>query len=70
MSISDWLIQHEKATTRILRRVNDNDCFLPQYPHQRKFFSECHQERNTKKEQALSITFSQTDWLIPQNERF
>ena len=26
--------------------------------------------RDTKKEQALSITFSQSDWFISQNERF
>ena len=31
------------------------------------FFSEREQDRDTKKEQALSITFSQSDW---QNERF
>ena len=28
------------------------------------------QDRDTKKEQALSITFSQSDWFIAQNERF
>jgi len=34
------------------------------------FFPERDQDRGTKKEQALSITFSQSDWFIPQNERF
>ena len=34
------------------------------------FFSERDQDRDTKKEQALSITFSQSDWFILQNERF
>ena len=28
------------------------------------------QDRDTKKEQALSTTFSQSDWFIPQNEHF
>ena len=31
------------------------------------FFSERDQNRDTKKEQALSITFSQYDWFISQN---
>ena len=30
------------------------------------FFSERDQDRDTKKEQALSITFSQSDWFILQ----
>ena len=34
------------------------------------FFSESDQDRDTKKAQALSITFSQSDWFIPQIERF
>ena len=34
------------------------------------FFSDRDQFRDIKKEQALSITFSQSDWFIPQNERF
>ena len=29
------------------------------------FFSESDQDRDTKKKQALSITFSQFDWFIP-----
>ena len=38
---------------------------------QRKCFSsERDQDRDTKKEEALSITFSQSDWFISQNERF
>ena len=32
-------------------------------------FPERDQDRDTKKEQALSITFSQSDWFIPKNER-
>ena len=34
------------------------------------FISERDQDRDTKKEQALSITFSHSDWFISQNERF
>ena len=34
------------------------------------FFSERDQVRDTKKEQDLYITFSQSNWFIPQNERF
>ena len=45
--------------------------FLPQYQRQRKwFFRERKQDRDTKKEQALYITFSQSDWSIAQDERF
>ena len=33
------------------------------------FISESDQNHDTKKEQALSITFSQCDWFISQNER-
>ena len=33
------------------------------------FFSERDQNHDTKKEQALSKTFSQYDWFISQNER-
>ena len=33
------------------------------------FFPERYQDRDTKKAQALSITFSQSDWFIAQNER-
>ena len=44
--------------------------FLPQYSTLKKvFISECDQNHNSKKEQALSITFSQYDWFISQNER-
>ena len=32
-------------------------------------FSERDQGRDTKKEQGMSITFSQSDWFIPKNER-
>ena len=32
-------------------------------------FLERDQDRDKKKEQALSITFSQSDWFIPKNER-
>ena len=38
-------------------------------PQQMMLFSERDQDRDTKKEQALSITFSQSDWFIPKNER-
>ena len=31
------------------------------------FISEHDQDRDTKKEQALCITFSQSDWVISQN---
>lgn len=30
------------------------------------FFSERDQDRDTKKEQALYVTFSQSDWFIPK----
>ena len=44
-------------------------CFLPQYSTLKKvFISERDQNHNTKKELALSITFSQYDWFISQNE--
>ena len=37
---------------------------------QRKcFFLKRDQNHDTKKEQALSITFSQNDWFISQNKR-
>ena len=47
-------------------------CFLPQYQRQRKclFILERDQDRGTKKEQALYITFSQSDWFVAQNECF
>ena len=32
-------------------------------------FSQRDQDRDTKKEQALSTTSSQSDWFIPKNER-
>ena len=42
----------------------------PQYSKPKKvFISERDQNHNSKKEQALSITFSQCDWFISQNER-
>ena len=34
------------------------------------FFKERDQDRYTKKEQALRVTFSQSDWFIVQNKRF
>ena len=44
--------------------------FLPQHSTPKKLFiSERDQNHNTTKEQALSITFSQYDWFISQNER-
>ena len=44
--------------------------FLPQYSTPKKvFISERDQNHDSKKEQALSITFSQYDWFIFQNER-
>ena len=46
-------------------------CFLSPYQRQRKCsFSERDPDRDTKKEQALYITFSPSDWFIPQIERF
>ena len=45
-------------------------CFLPQYSTLKKdFISEREQNHDTKKEQALSITFLQYDWFISQNRR-
>ena len=46
-------------------------CFLPQYSTPKKIFisSERDQNHDTKKEQALSITFSKYDWFISQNGR-
>ena len=41
--------------------------FLPQYSTLKKvFISEREQNHDTKKEQALSITFLQYDWFISQ----
>ena len=45
-------------------------CFLPQYSTPKKvFISERDRNPDTKKEQALSITFSQYDWFISQSGR-
>ena len=45
-------------------------CFLLQYSTPKKvFISERNQNYNTKKEQTLSITFTQYDCFISQNER-
>ena len=45
-------------------------CFLTQYSTPRKvFISERDQNHDTKKEQALSKTFSQYDKFISQNGR-
>ena len=45
-------------------------CFLPQYSTPKKvFISERDQNHDSKKEQALSITFLQYDWFIFKNER-
>ena len=45
-------------------------CFLPQYSTPKKLFiSERDQSHDTKKEQALSKTFSKYDWFISQNGR-
>jgi len=45
--------------------------FLPQYQHKRKFFFWEHdQDRDTMKQQALYITFSQYDWFITESEGF
>ena len=42
-------------------------CFLPQYSTPKKvFISERDQNHNSKNEQALSIPFSQYDWLTPK----
>ena len=46
-------------------------CFLPQYAKLKKIFILAHdRDSGTKKQQALSITLSQSDWFISQNERF
>ena len=45
-------------------------CFLPQYSAPKKvFISEPVQNHDSKKEQVLSIPFSQYDWFISQNGR-
>ena len=45
-------------------------CFLPQYSKPKKdFISERDQNHDTKKEQALSVTFLQYDWFLSQNGR-
>ena len=45
-------------------------CFLPQYSTPKKvLISERDQNHDSKKEQTLSITFSQFDWCISQNGR-
>ena len=45
-------------------------CFLSQYSTPKKvLISERDQNHDSKKEQALSITFSQFDWCISQNGR-
>ena len=45
-------------------------CFLPQYSTPKKVvILQRDQNHDTKKEQALSITFSQYDWFISQNRR-
>ena len=42
--------------------------FLPQYSTAKKvFILECEQNHDTKREQALSITFLQYDWFMFQN---
>ena len=47
-----------------------SSCFLPQYSTAKKIFiSLLDQNNDTKKEQALSITFLQHDWFISQNGR-
>ena len=45
-------------------------CFLPQYSTPKKMpISERDHNHDSKKEQALSIVFSQRDWFISPNER-
>ena len=62
-------------TNIVVDKSTDNNellsiCFLPQYSTPKKvLISERDQNHNSKKEQALSITFSQYDWFISQNER-
>ena len=49
--------------------LNHFRIFLPQFSMPKKLFnSERDQNHDTKKEQALSITFLQYDWFISQNE--
>ena len=58
------------TTNIVLDKNTDNaephsTCFLPQYSEPRKMFiSECAEDRNTKKEQALSITYSRDDHCL------
>ena len=65
----------EQILTIVVDKSTDNAeplliCFLPQYSTPSKvFISERDQNHDTKKEQALSITFSQYDWFISQNGR-
>ena len=62
-------------TNIIVDKSTDNNeplsiFFLPQYSMPKKvFISERDQNHNSKKEQALSITFLQYNWFISQNER-
>ena len=45
-------------------------CFLPHYSTPKKMFIwERDQDHDTKKRQALSVTFLQYDWFISQNDR-
>ena len=70
---------HQILTTVVTNVVVDKStdnaeplsiCFLPQYSTPKKvFISERDQNHDTKKEQALSITFLQYDWFISQNGR-
>ena len=58
------------TTNIVLDKNTDNAephsiCFLPQYSEPRKMFiSECAEDRNTKKEQALSISYSRDDHCL------
>ena len=61
-------------TNIVVDKSTDNNeplsiCFLRQYSTPKKvFISERDQNHNSKKEQALSITSSQYNWFISQNE--
>ena len=60
---------------QIVDKSTDNaeplsSCFLPQYSTPKTvFISERDETQDSKKEQALSIPFSQYDWFISQNGR-
>ena len=75
--VADWVYNkfwplwwRISLSIRVQTRLNHfRFVFYHNIQHQRKFISECDQNHNSKKEQALSITFPQYNWFISQNER-